>query len=212
MTQTHAKALTPWIVALMVPAMIISLFAVAIMLAPGADAHDMPKNWSPPRTASWVGTCGSNRKNLVFAVQAMLLEGTDYFETGRENSAYKQFDGAIGTATKDAIKEFQRDHSLDDDGCVGPTTWNKFRYNSHFLGGITNPWKEIHTAAQSSHTRGFEPEFDWDGSKWHFEIIHENIGYVGGEYWCDYTLNSNDVLCDHSGGVCAGSRIGSTCL
>jgi peptidoglycan hydrolase-like protein with peptidoglycan-binding domain len=34
-------------------------------------------------------------------------------------------DGIFGANTESAVKRFQRDHGLDEDGIVGPMTWDK---------------------------------------------------------------------------------------
>ncbi len=38
-------------------------------------------------------------------------------------------DGYWGTNTKNAIKAFQKDHGLDDDGYCGPNTWNEMAWH-----------------------------------------------------------------------------------
>ena len=41
-------------------------------------------------------------------------------------------DGEFGPMTEQAVKQFQRDHELDDDGIVGTYTWRE----------LLRPWAE----------------------------------------------------------------------
>lgn len=46
-----------------------------------------------------------------------------------KNAGYYQgnIDGKIGTATKEAVKAFQKDNGLEADGVVGRRTWDKLK-------------------------------------------------------------------------------------
>ena len=46
-----------------------------------------------------------------------------------QNAGYYQgkVDGKVGPSTRDAVKAFQRDHSLEADGVVGRRTWDKMK-------------------------------------------------------------------------------------
>ncbi len=55
-----------------------------------------------------------------------------------KNAGYYQgaVDGKIGSATKDAVKAFQRDNGLDADGVVGRRTWDKLKVHLGAGGGV----------------------------------------------------------------------------
>ena len=54
--------------------------------------------------------------DTVFALQALLIGyGYDLGEKG--------LDGSFGGATEKAVKKYQFEHDLEDDGSVGPATW-----------------------------------------------------------------------------------------
>ena len=52
-----------------------------------------------------------------------------------KNAGYYKgtMDGKIGSATKEAVKAFQRDNGLEPDGVVGRRTWDKLKVH---LGGM----------------------------------------------------------------------------
>lgn len=58
----------------------------------------------------------------VKALQNLLI-GYGY-KMENNGKTYKA-DGDFGTATENAVKKFQGDHGLDDDGIVGALTWNE---------------------------------------------------------------------------------------
>ena len=59
-----------------------------------------------------------------------------HIQKALKNAGYYQgnVDGKIGSATKDAVKAFQRDNGLEADGVVGRRTWDKLR--AHLEGAI----------------------------------------------------------------------------
>ena len=52
-----------------------------------------------------------------------------HIQKALKNAGYYQgnVDGKIGSATKDAVKAFQRDNGLEADGVVGRRTWDKLK-------------------------------------------------------------------------------------
>ena len=56
-------------------------------------------------------------------------------------------DGDFGTATEKAVKEFQRDHGLAQDGVCGPKTWAALKKAAEQLNGRS----EEHTSNSSHH-------------------------------------------------------------
>ena len=67
-----------------------------------------PSKLKPPKTISR-GDTGT----LVKTAQAAL----------NEQGAHLEVNGDFGSLTEAAVKAFQRQHKLDDDGIVGPLTW-----------------------------------------------------------------------------------------
>jgi len=63
-----------------------------------------------------------SRGELVITLQKKLRDFSLYKNKGDE------IDGIFGPRTKRAVQEFQRTHSLDDDGVVGPLTWRKLGF------------------------------------------------------------------------------------
>lgn len=55
-----------------------------------------------------------------------------------KNAGYYQgnVDGKIGSATKEAVKAFQRDNGLEADGVVGRRTWDKLKVHLGAGGGV----------------------------------------------------------------------------
>ena len=41
----------------------------------------------------------------------------------RRTMSYDQVDGVFGPVTANAVRQFQRDSGVDDDGIIGPLTW-----------------------------------------------------------------------------------------
>jgi hypothetical protein len=65
-----------------------------------------------------VGSCGDTHNGYVIAVQEFL----------QVSGAYSgDVDDDFGSATKAAVEQYQSNHSLTVDGCVGPNTWTSLQ-------------------------------------------------------------------------------------
>jgi len=152
----------------------------------------------------WVGdswcTWG-NEENLVSAVQSMLVEGWRYADAGYSNDPSVQIDGAWGTMTRNAVKEFQGDHNLSQDGCVGPNTWHGFRYNGHltYLGYDGNGGYHYEYDDGWWHNPSYAVNnlrFKWNGSYWQLWTLKEEASPF--RSWGFY-----DRLCAGTNSICA---------
>lgn len=73
-------------------------------------------------------------------------------------------DGLFGEGTVKAVKAFQREHGLQDDGIVGSKTWKALAD----AGGNQEP------AVDSSVLKGFRGDLSW---------VHAREGHAGKPYW-----------------------------
>lgn len=73
-----------------------------------------PKTWALVDDVSHMQRMGSAGRT-VFHAQELL----------RKAGYMVRVDGDYGPATKEAVRQFQRDNGLNDDGILGPLTWNK---------------------------------------------------------------------------------------
>ena len=64
-----------------------------------------------------------------FSTASSLKPSTREIQQALKNAGFYQgsVDGKMGSMTRDAVKEFQRIHGLNDDGVVGRQTWAKLK-------------------------------------------------------------------------------------
>lgn len=99
-------------------AMVVML-VMAILVVPASAATSF---WTS-RFRSFTQTSTYNyQRGYAYAVQSILL---DHDVAGRYISNAGGVDGYFGTGTVNAVKAFQGDELLDDDGIVGPDTWER---------------------------------------------------------------------------------------
>ena len=98
----------------------------------------------------------------------MLVDGGYYAMNGWTNTFDAQVDGVWGSKTLEAVKDFQDDHGLTRDGCVGTGGWNKFRY--YQISG------NAHMTFNSCYYEGGEVgecQYEWD------DLFHGDAGNWG---------------------------------
>ena len=79
---------------------------------------EAPKTETPKTdTGSTPPTVRRGNKNVYVKQMQQILDKLGY------NLGICGIDGDYGTATEKALKEFQRDHQLEQDGVCGPKTW-----------------------------------------------------------------------------------------
>ena len=63
------------------------------------------------------------------SAQSSLKPSTREIQQALKNAGFYQgaVDGKMGSMTRDAVREFQRVHGVNDDGVVGKQTWAKLR-------------------------------------------------------------------------------------
>ena len=79
-------------------------------------------------SASAVATSGAEGGSVYRTPSGFELPSIN-IQKALKNAGYYQgtVDGKIGSATKDAVKAFQRDNGLEADGVVGRRTWDKLK-------------------------------------------------------------------------------------
>ena len=84
----------------------------------GVDYSGTQQDTAPePETAKVPPTIRKGNKNVYVKQCQQMLDKLGY------NLGICGVDSDFGTATEKAVKEFQRDHGLTQDGVVGPKTW-----------------------------------------------------------------------------------------
>lgn len=95
------------------------MLVMAVLVVPASAATSF---WTS-RFRSFTQTSTYNyQRGYAFAVQSILL---DHNVAGSYISSAGGVDGYFGTGTVNAVKAFQEDESLDNDGIVGPDTWER---------------------------------------------------------------------------------------
>ena len=182
--------------------LLVPLTTFALALSPAiASAHDLNFDWNASSSRTlWVGPvagwCASagNTPNLVRAVQSMLVSG-GYYGLNCWANDETQVDGVWGSKTLEAVKDFQQDHGLTRDGCVGTGTWSKFRY--YQLSGNTHMW-----------TNG-DDAYWWDDT-WHNDYPSGNefetqfLWMWDDPYWTHFALFEGDLEHNYDDRLCGG--------
>ncbi|SDJ17651.1 Putative peptidoglycan binding domain-containing protein [Actinokineospora alba] len=91
-----------------------------------------------------------DQSDHVLAMQERLAE-FGYF--------HDAVDGVFGESTEDALREFQRNYGLPEDGRVGPETWEA-------LGRETVSYAEPEPAGPEVGELSEDGQWRWDGSDW----------------------------------------------
>lgn len=91
-----------------------------------------------------------DQSDHVFAMQQRLAE-CGYFHDAA--------DGVFGEPTEDAVREFQRNYGLPEDGRVGPGTWEA-------LDRETVGYAEPEAAGPEVGELSEDGQWRWDGSDW----------------------------------------------
>lgn len=95
------------------------MLVMAVLAVPASAATEF---WTS-RFRSFTQTSAYNyQRGYACAVQSILL---DHKVAGSYISNAGGVDGYFGTGTVNAVKTFQRDEALGDDGIVGPDTWER---------------------------------------------------------------------------------------
>ncbi len=79
-------------------------------------------------TSSYTGGRSTSATAIYKTPSGFELPSAD-IQKALKGAGYYQgtVDGKIGTATKNAVKAFQKDHGLGPDGVVGQRTWEKLK-------------------------------------------------------------------------------------
>ena len=84
---------------------------------------------------------GSEGEYVVLLQTKLIQKGYDLGKWGA--------DGKFGSATETAVKQFQKDHGLTDDGIVGPKTWNILdKQDTPKLYTVVIPHLKLHEAEE----------------------------------------------------------------
>lgn len=95
------------------------MLVMAVLVVPASAATSF---WTS-RFRSFTQTSMYNyQSGYASAVQSILL---DHKAAGSYIASSGYVDGSFGTGTHNAVVAFQRDQKLDDDGIVGPDTWER---------------------------------------------------------------------------------------
>lgn len=97
------------------------IFYEEVMYELNLSASDL--RIDPNYGSNGVGQNMHNSPKQVLGVQTILYEIGGYTLTGDPDEAPYGLDGVCGQRTIDAIKAFQGDHNLSQDGQVGANTW-----------------------------------------------------------------------------------------
>ncbi len=155
-------------------------------------AHRMDRSWDIG--SDLIGYCGMTSGGWVGAVQGNLithypggLGATGPYQTG--------VDFQFGNATYQKVRQWQSDHGLSVDGCVGQATWGNMKapnVHRHYLGtlGTTEYW----AIADHALNRPYLYYIDacWGG----YQDISSATGpFVNDTWWVDHGFNKVQFIC-----------------
>jgi hypothetical protein len=183
------------------------VMALQPMLAQPALALDeltLPHPWSSSAVA--VGhNCVTQKSNRIAFVQSLLWAENYYANHG--GNSVSQVDGVWGTNTYNALRDFQRDHGLPEDGCAGVRTYSSFQYYTHVLNGNSYTHMHMHkTCDAPSHP--FFPDY---GVCWYYGGVRQVRFFHGshnGDTWTWKNPRTN-LWCVVSTYAYGGSYCGS---
>ena len=114
------------------------LMTLLTMQPASAAQITMNYEWETSSVAVGKG-CATNSSYLIGFVQAILWSHGYYANYGGNTTS--QIDNAWGNNTYNALRAYQRAHSLDDDGCAGSRTYKTMQHFTHRIG--TDTWSHL---------------------------------------------------------------------
>jgi len=134
----------------------------------------------------YTGFCGDVQGGYVVTIQEFFYTSGAY--TGN-------VDNAVGTQTNSAIIQYQTNHSLSADGCVGPATWREMQRHTTYLAETTDCASPPNQAYEFRYANNGRTSFyihKISGNlKW--EVLTDGVEPVGSPvvHWSGYLFSSS---------------------